>query len=219
MTRTPSVTRERLTLVAVAVAVILATVALVHQRDDARTDAGDFQERAETAEQYVARIDADCRGASGPGLARELVASGRCGAAEKIVEEGTADPLPVPQDGKDGTAGTAGKNGKNGRAGKDGTAGRKGDPGRGITSSVLNPEGELVLGYSDGTSVNVGRVIGREGLAGAPGTPGKDGETVDLTGYATEAWVTALIAALGCETTVGDGGVPLVLGCNITGKP
>ena len=56
----------------------------------------------------------------------------------------------------------------------------KGADGRGIISSEINANGELVLTYSDSSAVNVGAVVG------AKGDPGKDGknyqvETVEST--------------------------------------
>ena len=71
-----------------------------------------------------------------------------------------------------GEKGTDGKNGKDGTNGTDG---------RGITSSEINSNGELVLTYSDGLAVNVGAVVGAKGDKGDKGDKGTDGKNYVLT--------------------------------------
>lgn len=61
------------------------------------------------------------------------------------------------QNGKDGT------NGVNGIDGIDGTNGIDGKDGIGITNAEINNSGELILTYSDGTSANLGKVVGADG--------------------------------------------------------
>lgn len=78
--------------------------------------------------------------------------------------------------GKDGKNGTNGKNGKNGANGKDG---------RSITLASVNSEGQLVITYSDGSSVNLDKLVGINGIDGKDGTDGKDGvgiNTVNIAG-------------------------------------
>lgn len=77
--------------------------------------------------------------------------------------------------GKDGTDGKNGTNGKNGANGKDG---------RSITLASVNSEGQLVITYSDGSSVNLDKLVGINGIDGKDGTDGKDGvgiNTVNIT--------------------------------------
>lgn len=62
------------------------------------------------------------------------------------------------QNGKDGTNGTNGIDGINGIDGKDGI---------GITNAEINISGELILTYSNGTSANLGKVVGADGKDGA----------------------------------------------------
>lgn len=64
----------------------------------------------------------------------------------------------VGADGKDGTNGTNGVDGTNGIDGKDGI---------GITNAEINNLGELILTYSDGKSINLGKVVGADGKDGA----------------------------------------------------
>lgn len=62
------------------------------------------------------------------------------------------------QNGKDGTNGVNGIDGINGIDGKDGI---------GITNAEINTSGELILTYSNGTSANLGKVVGADGKDGA----------------------------------------------------
>lgn len=59
--------------------------------------------------------------------------------------------------GKDGTDGKNGTNGKNGANGKDG---------RSITLASVNSDGQLVITYSDGSSVNLDKLVGINGIDG-----------------------------------------------------
>lgn len=52
----------------------------------------------------------------------------------------------------------------------------KGADGRGIISSEINANGELVLTYSDGSTANVGAVVGAKGEKGDTGATGADGQ-------------------------------------------
>lgn len=72
-------------------------------------------------------------------------------------------------DGKDGINGKDGIDGKNGIDGQDGT------DGIGITSTEINASGELVLTYSDGSTANVGTVVGAKGEKGDKGDTGATG--------------------------------------------
>lgn len=61
----------------------------------------------------------------------------------------------------------------------------KGDDGRGITNALINASGELVLEFSDGTSSNLGVVVGD---GSGPGT-GKDGvgiKSIEQTTISTD---------------------------------
>ena len=78
-------------------------------------------------------------------------------------------------DGEDGKDGVDGKPGQDGEDGKDGIDGINGKDGVSIVKSEINEKGELVLTYSDGTSINLGRVVGTDGKDGADGEDGKDG--------------------------------------------
>lgn len=217
MTTTTSNRRERIALVLATLAMLAAAGWLYWQADTARTGEADATERAETAEEYAVRVSVECKAATAQGEA--LRAAGLCPAAEKIAQGHPVEGIPgrPGADGQPGQPGQPGRDGKDGADGQPGTAGADGQPGtdgadgRGIKSTAINEAGELVVTYDDGSTVNVGRVRGKDGA---------DAQPVDLAGYATEEWVVALIQALGCETSVaGDGGPPLVFACTVTGKP
>ena len=71
-----------------------------------------------------------------------------------------------PADGKDGQDGTDGTDGQDGTNGTDGADGKDG---RGISSTSINADGHLILTYSDGTSDDLGRVVGTDGQDGKDG--------------------------------------------------
>ena len=71
--------------------------------------------------------------------------------------------------GKDGTNGTNGTNGANGSDGKDGK------DGIGIAKAEINADGELVITYTDGEVVNLGKVVGADGKDGLTPFIGENG--------------------------------------------
>jgi len=73
----------------------------------------------------------------------------------------------IGADGKDGAAGATGVPGQNGADGKDGIS---------VINSVINTTGELVITYSDGTTANLGKVVGTDGKDGTNGVNGADGK-------------------------------------------
>ena len=70
------------------------------------------------------------------------------------------------QDGKDGTNGANGASGADGKDGKDGV---------GIAKAEINANGELVLTYTDGTTANLGKVVGADGKDGLTPFIGENG--------------------------------------------
>ena len=94
-------------------------------------------------------------GADGIGIANSEI--NKNGELVITYSNNTVDNLSVVvgADGKDGTNGT---NGVDGIDGKDGI---------GITNAEINNSGELKLTYSDGTSANLGKVVGADGKDGA----------------------------------------------------
>lgn len=77
--------------------------------------------------------------------------------------------------GEKGADGKDGIDGENGIDGQDGKDGQNGADGRGITSTEINANGELVLTYSDGSTANVGAVVGAKGDKGDKGDTGATG--------------------------------------------
>lgn len=199
---------DRRLLLAAAVVFLIAAMVLyllavqrATERDDAQQDKAEAENRATTAEEYVARIDQDCN--RGDQLAKALQSAGRCPTARRIADQ---EPL-EGVDGRDGTDGVDGADGVDGRDGRDGRNGRDGTDG---------------TAGADGT----GGPPGPTGPAGPPGPAGADGRDATCAGdfvcqaeldavladYATRTWVLALIAGLTCSV---DGPVGEALTCTV----
>lgn len=71
------------------------------------------------------------------------------------------------EQGIQGVQGEKGQNGKDGTNGTNGIDGTNGKDGIGITNAEINALGELILTYSNGTSANLGKVVGADGKDGA----------------------------------------------------
>lgn len=71
------------------------------------------------------------------------------------------------EQGEQGIQGIQGEKGQNGKDGTNGTNGIDGKDGIGITNAEINISGELILTYSNGTSANLGKVVGADGKDGA----------------------------------------------------
>lgn len=92
----------------------------------------------------------------------------------------------VGDDGAQGPAGPAGEQGPAGPAGADGEDGADGTV---IEGFEINENGELVVTYGDGTTENLGRVVGEKGDKGDPGETPEGGcggsiATVSVAGAA-----------------------------------
>lgn len=77
--------------------------------------------------------------------------------------------------GRSGSSGQSGAAGPSGPAGATGSPGTRGDAGRGITSTEITVAGHLVITYTDGTTVDLGEVVGSNGANGENGNNGQDG--------------------------------------------
>lgn len=89
--------------------------------------------------------------------------------------------------GPQGEAGQRGERGEKGEKGDPGDPGPAGDPGRdgangkdgadgvGLAGAVIDRSGGLILTLTDGTTRELGLVVGRDGQKGDPGQDGKDG--------------------------------------------
>jgi hypothetical protein len=62
--------------------------------------------------------------------------------------------------------------------GPKGDPGGSGPAGRGVQAATINPAGQLVVAYTDGTSQNLGIVVG---------PPGQDGRSVTIAGQVADA--------------------------------
>lgn len=87
--------------------------------------------------------------------------------AEEVAKAVAA--IPVPQDGKDGRDGVDGKDGADGAPGADGK------DGVGMAGGLIDRSGHLILTLTDGTTRDMGLVVGKDGAPGKDGEPGRDG--------------------------------------------
>lgn len=87
--------------------------------------------------------------------------------SRKLIE--LVDAWPKPRDGERGEKGEAGENGR------DGADGINGKDGVGMSSMLIDREGNLIATMTDGSIRGLGVVIGKDGLPGKDGTDGKDG--------------------------------------------
>lgn len=83
------------------------------------------------------------------------------------------------EQGEQGIQGEKGQNGKDGTNGVNGIDGIDGKDGIGITNAEINASGELILTYSNGTSANLGKVVGADGKDGAD----LSNEVADIKAY------------------------------------
>ncbi len=77
--------------------------------------------------------------------------------------------------GEKGDKGDQGEQGEQGEKGEQGDKGDKGDAGVGIQSAALDQEGNLIITLTDDTVLNLGKIIGADGVDGKDGANGKDG--------------------------------------------
>lgn len=96
--------------------------------------------------------------------------------ARELGYAGTLEEFIAMISGKDGADGAKGDKGDKGDPGADGA------DGIGVKSATINDKGELVITLSDGSIINVGKVVGADGAdgdkgdKGDKGDPGKDGQ-------------------------------------------
>ena len=135
---------------------------------------------------------------------------------EKGEKGDPGEPGPQGPQGETGPAGADGAPGKDGADGKDGAPGAKGEKGDPGEPGPQGPKGEAFT-FADFSAEQLESLRGPQGLPGKDGAdgakgdkgdpgergpqgpkgePGRDGETPDLAGYATEAYVDAKFDAI-----------------------
>ncbi len=103
--------------------------------------------------------------------------------------------LGIAATGPRGADGRDGANGINGTNGLDGTNGTDGRDGLGIAKAELSAAGDLILTYTDGTTVDLGRVTGADGQDGTDGVTPHIGENGNWWLGDTDSGVSAAAAA------------------------
>ena len=126
---------------------------------------------------------------------------------------------PIGIQGERGEPGPAGRPGNDGAAGTDGKDGLPGRDGSYVDTAVVNGNGHLLLGLSDGQVIDVGRVVGpvgatgERGATGLPGEPGVDGAAVlsgprapqESDGEEGDHWIDISSAEFGFYKKSGEG--------------
>lgn len=98
--------------------------------------------------------------------------------------QGVAGPQgPQGLQGPAGATGATGAQGETGPAGPQGLQGIQGEQGTSVTAGNVNGSGHLIITTSDGTSIDVGSVVGPQGIQGEAGPQGIQGPQ-GLTGPA-----------------------------------
>lgn len=116
--------------------------------------------------------------------------------------------------------GTPGKDGKDGKSAyemavqngfrgteKEWLDSLQGEDGKGIDGAVINPDGELIVSYTDGTFDNLGVVVGSDGEDGHTPEKGKDyftAEEIEAIATAAAEKVSAPTARIGYVTLLAD---------------
>lgn len=113
---------------------------------------------------------------------------------------GTVEDWLASLKGEKGADGKDGIDGKNGVDGQDGKNGRNGADGRGIISSEINANGELVLTYSDGSTANVGIVKGKDGTNYVL----TDTDKTDIANIVINEYDSSIMAILGGDSVATE---------------
>ena len=123
-------------------------------------------ERGEKGEAGQNGVD----GKDAPALTRDDILAAITSDAS-IVAAAVADYLKSnpPAAGRDGI------NGKDGQPGEKGDPGRDGANGAGMASAMIDRDGNLLITLSDGKSIGLGLVVGKDGAPGKDGAAGRDG--------------------------------------------
>lgn len=90
-----------------------------------------------------------------------------------------ANPPKDGVDGKDGRDGVDGKDGDPGRDGADGQKGADGNDGIGLAGAVIDRAGSLIVTLTDGSTRELGPVVGRDGVDGKNGERGERGFSLE----------------------------------------
>ena len=102
--------------------------------------------------------------------------NGKDGADGRDGVDGTpGEPGADGNDGAPGADGVHGDKGTDGVDGKDGADGINGKDGVGVAGALIDRAGQLVVTLTDGTTRELGPVIGKNGADGADGAKGADG--------------------------------------------
>lgn len=184
-------TRDRIIIVVLAVIIVVAAVVLylsstnrADERDNAQAEADQNAERAETAEDFAARIAMVCDEQTDQATA--LRSRGLCPEAQRIEKQAKTDPIAGPR-GDTGATGPRGPEGPAGPRGLAGATGATGPQGAQGPEGQQGPQGPLPACSPDckgeaGPQGPQGErgPQGETGATGPQGVSGADGATVNI---------------------------------------
>lgn len=129
-----------------------------------------------------------------------------------VTERGDYTITPLTFEMSDGSTFSAEIEAKSGTDGEDGV-GTDGKDGIGVEQAEINDSGELVLTYTNGNSVNLGVVVGKDGTDGVNGTNGTNGtDGEDGKDGADGVGVTSITQT---TTSTANGGTNIIT-CTLT---
>lgn len=108
------------------------------------------------------------------------------------------------QAAKDGAPGRDGEPGEQGERGQSGNDGKDGAPGRGIAKLLIDANGHLVATFTDGSTDDVGLIVGKDGTSGKDGRDGADGIAGTAGKSIDPATVVEMVAGAIAEAGIGD---------------
>jgi integrin beta 3 len=111
-------------------------------------------------------------GADGVSPEPEAIAAALLPIAEELIAHEVSKAvaaLPPPERGEKGEPG------ERGEKGEPGFDGANGKDGAGVVDGFLSREGHLIVTLSDGSTRDMGEVVGKDGHDGEPGKDGRDG--------------------------------------------
>lgn len=125
---------------------------------------------------------------------------------ESMVIDDEGNLIVTYTDGEEVNLGNVtGEDGQDGSNGDDGSDGQDGNDGRAVAATEINDSGHLIITYTDGTTEDLGRIIGQDGADGTDGADGQDGQ--DSANGSSDSFLSSLlgvvVGALGMVGIVG----------------
>jgi collagen type III alpha len=164
------------THVEAAVAPLMARIAELEAREPLRGEKGEPGNPGELGRPGE-KGEPGAPGSPGPpGEKGEPGNPGEPGRSGEKGEPGSPGSQGLPgEKGESGRPGEPGRPGERGEPGRPGEPGQPGKDGRGAAGALIDRSGHLILTMTDGSSHDLGPVVGKNGEPGLPGKNGTNG--------------------------------------------